>query len=56
MQPDSFSNYSQEAADAWNENAAYWDDYMGEGNDFVNVLCWPALERLLAPSPGMRLL
>ena len=56
MQPASFSNYSQEAQDAWNENAAYWDEFMGEGNDFVNVLCWPALERLLAPGPGMRVL
>lgn len=56
MQPASFSAYSQEAQDAWDENAAYWDEYMGEGNDFVNVLCWPALERLLSPAPGMRVL
>ncbi|MCL4834247.1 MAG: methyltransferase domain-containing protein [Caldilineaceae bacterium] len=56
MQPASFSTYSQEAADAWDENAAYWDDYMGEGNDFVNLLCWPAIERLLAPAAGMRVL
>ena len=56
MQPSSFSNYYQEAQDAWNENAAYWDEYMGEGNDFVNVLCWPALERLLSPGPGIRVL
>ncbi len=51
-----FSEYKGTARDAWNENAAYWDEYMGEGNDFVNVLCWPALERLLAPAPGMRIL
>ncbi len=50
---DQFQQYSQEAQVAWNENAAYWDEYMGEGNDFVNVLCWPAIERLLAPGPGM---
>lgn len=56
MQSSSFSTYSQEAADAWNENAVYWDEFMGEGNDFVNVLCWPALERLLVPGPGMRVL
>ncbi len=51
-----FQQYAQEVQDAWNENAAYWDEQMGEGNDFVNVLCWPALERLLAPSAGMRVL
>ncbi|MBX3054161.1 MAG: class I SAM-dependent methyltransferase [Caldilineaceae bacterium] len=56
MQPTTFSDYSQEAEDAWNENAAYWDEFMGEGNDFVNLLCWPALERLLAPAAGMRVL
>ena len=56
MQPPSFSTYSQEAQDAWDENAAYWDEYMGEGNDFVNVLCWPAIERLLVPSAGTRVL
>jgi hypothetical protein len=25
---------------------------MGEGNDFVNLLCWPAIERLLIVSPA----
>lgn len=29
---------------------------MGEGNDFVNVLIWPAVERLLPVTPGMRVL
>ncbi len=41
---------------AWDASAAYWDDYMGEGNDFVNVLIWPATLRLLAPQPGQRIL
>ncbi len=27
-----------------------------EGNDFVNVLCWPAIVRLLDPRPGQRIL
>ena len=56
MQRTSCPEYADEARDAWDENAAYWDEYMGEGNDFVNVLCWPALERLLAPTHGMRVL
>lgn len=39
---------------AWNANAGFWDERMGEGNDFVNVLIWPALERMLALRPGER--
>jgi 2-polyprenyl-3-methyl-5-hydroxy-6-metoxy-1,4-benzoquinol methylase len=37
---------------AWNHNAAFWDARMGDGNDFFNVLVWPATERQLAPSAG----
>ena len=47
---------NQEAREAWDRNAAFWDERMGEGNDFVNVLIWPATERLLAVGPGQRLL
>jgi 2-polyprenyl-3-methyl-5-hydroxy-6-metoxy-1,4-benzoquinol methylase len=42
--------------DAWNVNAGFWDERMGEGNDFVEVLIWPATERLLALRPGERVL
>ena len=42
--------------DAWDSNAAYWDEYMGEGNDFVTMLQWPAIERMLPIQPGMRVL
>jgi 2-polyprenyl-3-methyl-5-hydroxy-6-metoxy-1,4-benzoquinol methylase len=41
---------------AWNQNAAFWDKRMGEGNDFVNELIWPATERLLELQPGQRVL
>jgi SAM-dependent methyltransferase len=41
---------------AWNQNAAFWDQRMGEGNDFVEVLIWPATERLLAVREGERVL
>jgi 2-polyprenyl-3-methyl-5-hydroxy-6-metoxy-1,4-benzoquinol methylase len=41
---------------AWNDNAAYWDERMGEGNDFVDVLIWPAVLRLLAPRAGQKVL
>ncbi|MBW7882156.1 MAG: class I SAM-dependent methyltransferase [Caldilineaceae bacterium] len=41
---------------AWNTNALLWDERMGEGNDFVEVLSWPASERLLNVQPGERVL
>jgi SAM-dependent methyltransferase len=41
---------------AWEANAAFWDERMGDGNDFVEKLCWPAIERLLALRPGERIL
>lgn len=45
-----------ESRDAWNQNAAFWDRRMGEGNDFVEVLLWPATEWLLQMRPGERVL
>ncbi len=45
-----------EARRAWQANAAFWDERMGEGNDFVNLLVWPAAEPLLALRPGERVL
>ncbi len=41
---------------AWNANAQFWDDRMGEGNDFFNLLLWPAVERLLHPRAGVQIL
>jgi 2-polyprenyl-3-methyl-5-hydroxy-6-metoxy-1,4-benzoquinol methylase len=41
---------------AWEANAAYWDERMGEGNDFVECLIWPATQRLLSVKPGDRVL
>ncbi len=41
------------AQQRWNQNAAFWDDYMGEqSNTFHNLLVRPAMERLLAVQPG----
>lgn len=43
--------------DAWEANAALWDERMGDdGNDFFNVLCWPSLESLLDVQPGQHIL
>jgi 2-polyprenyl-3-methyl-5-hydroxy-6-metoxy-1,4-benzoquinol methylase len=47
---------NQESHAAWNTNARFWDERMGEGNDFVDVLEWPAIERLLELRPGERVL
>ncbi len=47
---------NEETRGAWNRNAAFWDERMGEGNDFVEVLIWPATEQLLELRPGERIL
>lgn len=40
----------------WNDIAAYWDEQVGEGNDFQKQLVMPATDRLLSPRPGERVL
>ena len=47
---------NDETRKAWNESASFWDDRMGEGNDFVDLLVWPATLRLLAVQPNERIL
>jgi 2-polyprenyl-3-methyl-5-hydroxy-6-metoxy-1,4-benzoquinol methylase len=47
---------NKETREAWEQNASYWDERIGEGNDFVEVLIWPAVQRLLDPQPGERVL
>ena len=47
---------NEETRDAWQQNAAYWDEHIGEGNDFVETLIWPATKRLLQLRPGERVL
>jgi SAM-dependent methyltransferase len=36
----------------WDANASWWDDRIGDGNEFQTWLIEPATERLLAPAPG----
>ncbi len=38
--------------DAWNRNAEFWDERMGEGNQFQRILIGPATERLLKVQPA----
>ena len=47
---------NMQAQRAWNTNAQFWDQRMAEGNDFFRVLVWPAVEKLLQPAAGDRLL
>ena len=41
---------------AWETNAAWWDEYFKEGNDFHLTLIAPATEDLLAIEPGEHVL
>jgi 2-polyprenyl-3-methyl-5-hydroxy-6-metoxy-1,4-benzoquinol methylase len=56
MENDQLQRANQETRDAWNQNASFWDERMGEGNDFDQVLTWPATERLLELCPRERIL
>ena len=54
--PPTASAANEETRQAWDANAAYWDEKMAEGNNFVNLLEWPAILRLLEPQPGDHIL
>jgi 2-polyprenyl-3-methyl-5-hydroxy-6-metoxy-1,4-benzoquinol methylase len=56
MKPASWQQKNEETRRAWDVNAAFWDQHMGEGNDFVEVLIWPATERLLELRSGEQVL
>jgi len=43
---------NEETRTIWDQNAAFWDDNMGDGNDFQRLLVAPACERLLNLQPG----
>ncbi len=53
---DDLKRAHEETHRAWEHNAQFWDQRMGEGNDFVEVLTWPATERLLDLGQGERVL
>src|SRR5579885_1908509 len=42
----------EETRRIWDQKAAFWDERMGEGNDFQRILIGPACERLLNLQPG----
>src|SRR5262245_26258336 len=45
-----FPEHVDENRRIWNANARWWDDQIGEGNDFQTLLIEPATERLLSIS------
>ena len=57
MSKSDWPELADEAQQRWNQNAAFWDDYMGdESNTFHNLLVRPAMEKLLAVQSGDRVL
>lgn len=50
------SDLHEETCNIWNQNAAFWDDKMRDGNDFQRILVGPASERLLNLQPGENVL
>jgi len=47
-----FPEHADENRRIWDSNACWWDDRIGDGNDFQTLLIEPATERLLAVSSG----
>jgi 2-polyprenyl-3-methyl-5-hydroxy-6-metoxy-1,4-benzoquinol methylase len=52
MTNDEMERLRAETRDAWNRNAAYWDERMATPNDWHAILVRPAVERLLGLRPG----
>ena len=51
-----FAGYAEENTAIWNANADWWDDRIGDGNDFQLELIEPSVERLLEVEPGDEIL
>lgn len=47
-----FPEHAEENRRIWDANACWWDDRIGDGNDFQTVLIEPATERLLSVKQG----
>ena len=55
--PPSIASLNAISVNSWDQNASFWDDYMGsDGNDFFSVLELPGVERLAAIREGDRVL
>ncbi|HXZ29695.1 MAG TPA: class I SAM-dependent methyltransferase [Dehalococcoidia bacterium] len=51
-----FPEYSKEAVEAWDRLAEWWDNKIGDGNEFQDYLIEPTTERMLALKPGEQVL
>jgi 2-polyprenyl-3-methyl-5-hydroxy-6-metoxy-1,4-benzoquinol methylase len=56
LQVDDLKQANEQTRLAWNRNARFWNNYMGEGNDFVRDLIWSPTERLLQLQAGEQVL
>ena len=57
MKDTSTNSLNQQTREAWNANAEFWDERMGdEGNDFHQTLIRPPTQRLLNLQPGQKIL
>jgi SAM-dependent methyltransferase len=52
LQDAEFPAHAEDNRRIWDANACWWDDAIGDGNDFQTLLIEPATERLLAPTDG----
>jgi len=48
--PESWQAQNDKVRDAWDANAVFWDDHMGEGNDFQRLLIAPRWKSCLISS------
>ena len=51
-----FPDHISDAVDIWDQNAEWWDDKVGDGNDFLRLLIEPSTHELLDIQPGERVL
>src|SRR5580765_1702909 len=51
-----FPEQAEENRRIWDANARWWDDRIGDGNDFQTLLIEPATERLLHVLAGDKIL
>jgi 2-polyprenyl-3-methyl-5-hydroxy-6-metoxy-1,4-benzoquinol methylase len=57
MPAEDIKNANDESRAAWDANAEVWDAKMGDdGNDFANLLVWPAVQRLMQVQPEQKIL
>ena len=52
MNDEEIRQANKQTQEAWNTNAAYWDNRMGEGNDWFEKLVWPVTGSMLKLKAG----